>query len=524
MNTALISMRIDGGSGSARATPPRVDSPARRARHQIIAILTVGACVIGALWLIIAVAIGSDRDSAIEHARSETNNLSAAFQAEVEGKLDAVARTMDAIANHVRADNHFDIYKWAREHRSLTANAVQAIALISPNGKLLSTSRDANARAVDLSDRDYFRSQIGASDHGAMSVDGLYIGQLVVGRLSDQDGIAVSYRVEGDDGQLLGVLVASIAPAQLTVLHTKANIGARDVLSLIGFDGVIRARFMAGRQTAAPGAGVRVPLPVDPFVLGGPPQSYVRTAVLDHVTRLFSNRPLDRYPLYVSVGFDVETLLRPAAQHAGLIQAIGVIATLMLGSVVLLLVKEIRHGAEREKQLADEQARLDEEVRRGVAIQERLRASEQRLRDFAVMASDWFWEQDADLRFTEIGIEAPNPALNGRTYIGKRRWEMHDTSCAPEYLGRARTGCAKSEGVSGFPFQHDRPRRHAAPRQHQWHSGLRRRGPLRRVSRHRPRHHDGGRGRDATAHCQEPRRTGGEFCYATRWTACPRGL
>ena len=40
-------------------------------------------------------------------------------------------------------------------------------------------------------------------------------------------------------------------------------------------------------------------------------------------------------------------------------------------------------------------------------IQERLRASEARLRDFAEMASDWFWEMDAQLRFIETSIEGP---------------------------------------------------------------------------------------------------------------------
>ena len=39
--------------------------------------------------------------------------------------------------------------------------------------------------------------------------------------------------------------------------------------------------------------------------------------------------------------------------------------------------------------------------------------------------------QDAELRFTSIGIEAPNPARDGN-YLGKRRWEMQDTSQAPE--------------------------------------------------------------------------------------------
>jgi len=121
-----------------------------------------------------------------------------------------------------------------------------------------------------------------------------------------------------------------------------------------------------------------------------------------------------------------------AIEHARSIAAIGVITTVMLGGLGLPLILEIRRGADRELKLAREQARLDAEVRHGREIQDRLRSSEQRLRDFAVMASDWLWEQDADLRFTAIGIEAPNPSRDGQ-YVGKRRWEMQDTSQAPDH-------------------------------------------------------------------------------------------
>ena len=61
-----------------------------------------------------------------------------------------------------------------------------------------------------------------------------------------------------------------------------------------------------------------------------------------------------------------------------------------------------------------------------------LRESEQRIRDFASAASDWFWEQDAELRFTFVGEGTPLSAEADRSYIGKTRWEINVTSRAPE--------------------------------------------------------------------------------------------
>jgi len=118
--------------------------------------------------------------------------------------------------------------------------------------------------------------------------------------------------------------------------------------------------------------------------------------------------------------------------HASLIVGLGIFTTIMLGVLGLLLIMEIRRNAERETGLARQQAILDAKIRSNRDTEERLRFSDERLRDFAVMSSDWLWEQDADLRFTAIGFEAPNDARDGK-YLGKRRWEMQDTSQAPEH-------------------------------------------------------------------------------------------
>ena len=67
-----------------------------------------------------------------------------------------------------------------------------------------------------------------------------------------------------------------------------------------------------------------------------------------------------------------------------------------------------------------------DELERRVAERTRdLRESEERFRDLAESASDWFWETDADLRFTYVSerfFEATG-ALPAQV-IGKRRWEV----------------------------------------------------------------------------------------------------
>ena len=62
-------------------------------------------------------------------------------------------------------------------------------------------------------------------------------------------------------------------------------------------------------------------------------------------------------------------------------------------------------------------------------------ASETRLRDYAEMASDWFWEQDASYRFTWDSDSRPLRGFVDRSYFGRTRWELaHDDSTAPHWL------------------------------------------------------------------------------------------
>jgi PAS domain S-box-containing protein len=59
------------------------------------------------------------------------------------------------------------------------------------------------------------------------------------------------------------------------------------------------------------------------------------------------------------------------------------------------------------------------------AAQRRLEESEQRFRDFAEVSSDWFWEQDADLRISFVSDNEVARRLGSTPakQIGKTRWE-----------------------------------------------------------------------------------------------------
>jgi PAS domain S-box-containing protein len=74
--------------------------------------------------------------------------------------------------------------------------------------------------------------------------------------------------------------------------------------------------------------------------------------------------------------------------------------------------------------LRDANRQLAEDVQRRQKIEARLRDSEQRFRDFGETASDWFWETDADHRFTYISDRVKDFNLPGGEHLlGRRRGE-----------------------------------------------------------------------------------------------------
>ncbi|MGH7003543.1 MAG: PAS domain-containing protein, partial [Alphaproteobacteria bacterium] len=59
-------------------------------------------------------------------------------------------------------------------------------------------------------------------------------------------------------------------------------------------------------------------------------------------------------------------------------------------------------------------------------VEQRMRESEQRFRDYADTASDWFWETDRTHRFTYLSSADRRPNIRDATVIGKTREEYAD--------------------------------------------------------------------------------------------------
>jgi PAS domain S-box-containing protein len=95
-----------------------------------------------------------------------------------------------------------------------------------------------------------------------------------------------------------------------------------------------------------------------------------------------------------------------------------------LGTLALLPLASGTPDAEDERSIefALQVARLALAHERKVAA---LRQSEQRFRDYAELSADWYWEQDADYRFTRMSGGVCNKGgFRVADSLGKTRWEL----------------------------------------------------------------------------------------------------
>ena len=84
-----------------------------------------------------------------------------------------------------------------------------------------------------------------------------------------------------------------------------------------------------------------------------------------------------------------------------------------------------RSPSESDLRVIEAQAALASIAIERITTETALQQSESRFRDFAETSADWFWEQDENLRFTNVSVsKQEHPGLEPSDYVGKTRREI----------------------------------------------------------------------------------------------------
>jgi signal transduction histidine kinase len=319
-------------------------------------VLAGAAAIVLVMWGFVGFSALSARRTAIEDARLESANLAAAFNNEIALRLDTLAATMNVIAGEMRAQNGtFDLYRWAKTNPVINGYPTQGV-IIGPDGHVVSSADEPNPAPIDLGDREHFRVHLDGAYHG------LYIGRPVLSRTLAQPDVILptSMRVNAADGRFLGVIVL-LAP-NLSSIFDSVDVGPSGVVSLLGFDDIIRARF-SQMPAGANGVGERGKgfgrQAIGPDGIG-----WAVKKSPDDVTRLYSYRRVRQYPLILEVGLDLDHQLAAERSNEKTLIGLAAAATLIMGTLIFYLVREIDRRAVRAIDLRNTNLQLAESERR----------------------------------------------------------------------------------------------------------------------------------------------------------------
>jgi signal transduction histidine kinase/CheY-like chemotaxis protein len=284
------------------------------------------------------------------------------------------------------------------------------IDLFDAEGALINTSQPSPA-PLNIADDEYFQRLRDYRHSG-----------LVVSEVSTRYGTSgkaffIGRRISGPDGSFLGAILTMVDIDGVYDFYNAIDNQRRLTVTLRRSDSSVLVRY-----PAAGGIDQAEPLNMSWFELvthGGGVYHAPDDPTAVHA--IMSVNPAPRYPLVLDVAAPEENILKPWHDQAVFIMMAGGAFSVVLLAIFALLGRQMRRQKEQNAALSRSEATL--------------RENEARFRDFSELASDWFWEQDAELRFIALTLDetqrAQNRARDKESPIGKLRWELNDTSHDP---------------------------------------------------------------------------------------------
>lgn len=288
----------------------------------------LGVAVILIIWGGISLLASQEHERDYRDAVRQGSNLTRVLEEYIKRVVKETDGTLLALRQSYQEDpQHFDITRWVERSRSNTELTLQ-YGIANSAGFVLQSSLAPLSAPIYVGDRPHFQV------HAESTGDQLYIGTPVIGKISGKLTMELTRRLSNADGSFAGTVAASLDVQQLNRFFGSLDIGQGGVVSLVGFDGIVRARG-ASDPKAPSFAGVSVTdSPLFPALRRSPNGSYWNAAAssikFDGVSRLVSYRTVTGLPLIAVVGLAEQDIFQGANTTLQKYVTLGITLTAMV--------------------------------------------------------------------------------------------------------------------------------------------------------------------------------------------------
>jgi signal transduction histidine kinase/HPt (histidine-containing phosphotransfer) domain-containing protein/ActR/RegA family two-component response regulator len=284
-------------------------------------------------FLLIAVVWGGslfylrlDREKTFDAAVAETGNLVRLFEVQVDRSIKEIDKTLLFLRTAYEQDPEgFDLPAWTTNAYHLKDLTLQ-IGIIGADGMLKSTNLARHSPPLDLSDREHFLVHRDTFD------DKLFISKPLLGRASGKWSVQLTRRLTRPDGSFGGVIVASLDPYHLSRFFEQIDLGNNGSVTLVGLDGVIRAR--GSLNAKALGLNI-INSEVFDHLKRQSFGHYIGSGRIDGTIRVVSYRGLQDFPLVVTVAKSMDAIFLAHEDNRRTVFWVAGVATALLSLVVL---------------------------------------------------------------------------------------------------------------------------------------------------------------------------------------------
>lgn len=305
--------------------------------HRLIWLSLLLSLGIGGLF---ARTIWSIRADEWSYASQNNSNLARTLAQGLSWTLDSFDQSLEGVAREVSRPEVWALPADLRS-RVVFDNSLRARAggvwVLDAEGRVVLDSSSSAPSKLNFADRDYFAA-FKTGEH-----KGLFVGRPVPSRVTGLNILPLSRAYFHPDGSFAGVVVGAVRLSVFNELFGALELGLNSGVNLFRSDGVVITRFPYGD------ADVGRSLAGTPNMLRFQQEgagSFVGTAALDHVERLYAFQTVGRYPLIINVAQSADSILAKWTRSAWIL---GGFALLLMASCVALATLFVRELTLRQQ-------------------------------------------------------------------------------------------------------------------------------------------------------------------------------